>query len=61
MGRLADVELTLAQILRKAILGLTQAFCFNWLYFEIDSFNLHYHAIRRHNVSCRHTSPPLES
>lgn len=32
----------------KAILGLIQAFSFNWLYFEIDSFNLHTHAIRRH-------------
>lgn len=35
----------------KAILGLIQAFCFNWLYFEIDSWNLHTHAIRRHYVS----------
>ncbi|KAF1961052.1 hypothetical protein CC80DRAFT_488420 [Byssothecium circinans] len=32
----------------KAVLGLIQAFTFNWLYFEIDSFNLHTHAIRRH-------------
>ena len=31
----------------KAVLGLIQAFVFNWLYFEIDSFNLHTHAIRR--------------
>ncbi|ORY18017.1 bacterial low temperature requirement A protein-domain-containing protein [Clohesyomyces aquaticus] len=35
----------------KAVLGLIQAFTFNWLYFEIDSFNLHTHAIRRHVVS----------
>lgn len=32
----------------KAVLGLVQAFMFNWIYFEIDSFNLHTHAIRRH-------------
>ncbi|KAI3318583.1 hypothetical protein HD806DRAFT_512035 [Xylariaceae sp. AK1471] len=31
----------------KAVLGLTQAFCFNWLYFEIDASNLEVHAIRR--------------
>lgn len=35
----------------KAVLGLIQAFTFNWLYFEIDSFNLHTHAIRRHIAS----------
>lgn len=35
----------------KAALGLTQAFCFNWLYFEVDGSNLHAHAIRRHRVS----------
>ncbi len=35
----------------KAVLGLIQAFSFNWLYFEIDSWNLHTHAIRRHIVS----------
>jgi low temperature requirement protein LtrA len=32
----------------KAVLGLIQAFCFNWLYFEIDASNIHQHAIRRH-------------
>ncbi|KAI9741143.1 MAG: hypothetical protein M1834_002856 [Cirrosporium novae-zelandiae] len=32
----------------KAVLGLIQAFSYNWMYFELDSFNLHYHAIRRH-------------
>ena len=37
--------------LGKAILGLCQAFCLNTLYFEIDSFNLHTHAIRRHVLS----------
>lgn len=35
----------------KAILGLIQAFCFNWLYFEIDGWNIHTHAIRRHFAS----------
>nr|XP_023908612.1 uncharacterized protein LOC112020286 [Quercus suber]POF15566.1 hypothetical protein CFP56_48760 [Quercus suber] len=35
----------------KASLGLIQAFCFNWLYFEIDGANLATHAIRRHKVS----------
>ena len=32
----------------KGILGLLQAFTFNWIYFEIDHYNLHVHAIRRH-------------
>ena len=32
----------------KAILGLVQAFSFNWIYFEIDQYNTHVHAIRRH-------------
>jgi len=33
--------------LGKAILGLVQAFMFNWLYFEVDNATLHVHAIRR--------------
>jgi low temperature requirement protein LtrA len=33
--------------LGKAVLGLVQAFMFNWLYFEVDNANLHVHAIRR--------------
>lgn len=32
----------------KGVLGLLQAFCFNWIYFEIDNFGVHVHAIRRH-------------
>jgi low temperature requirement protein LtrA len=32
----------------KAVLALVQSFCFNWIYFEIDTFNMHTHAIRRH-------------
>lgn len=43
----------------KAVLGLIQAFTFNWLYFEIDSFNLHTHAIRRHVFSGKSASPSL--
>ena len=35
----------------KAVLGLIQAFSFNWLYFEVDGWNLHSHAIRRHAIS----------
>ena len=35
----------------KAILGLIQAFSFNWIYFEIDACNIHTHAIRRHIAS----------
>jgi hypothetical protein len=32
----------------KGILGLLQAFAFNWIYFEIDNYLVHVHAIRRH-------------
>jgi low temperature requirement protein LtrA len=39
----------------KAVLGLIQAFTFNWLYFEIDTFNMHTHAIRRHFFSGKST------
>ncbi|RMZ86979.1 hypothetical protein DV736_g5790, partial [Chaetothyriales sp. CBS 134916] len=35
----------------KGILGLLQAFAFNWIYFEIDAYNIHVHAIRRHWLS----------
>jgi low temperature requirement protein LtrA len=31
----------------KAVLGLFQAFCFNWIYFELDGAELFQHAIRR--------------
>jgi low temperature requirement protein LtrA len=34
----------------KAILGLVQAFIFNWIYFELDGAEIYAHAIRR-NVS----------
>jgi len=35
----------------KAVLGLLQAFCFNWIYFELDGADLYTHAIRRSAVS----------
>ena len=35
----------------KGILGLVQAFAFNWIYFEIDHAHIHLHAIRRHHLS----------
>jgi low temperature requirement protein LtrA len=41
----------------KAVLGLIQSFTFNWLYFEIDTFNLHTHAIRRHFFSGKSSFP----
>jgi low temperature requirement protein LtrA len=36
----------------KAALGLVQAFCFNWVYFELDGADLFAHAIRRNVSSC---------
>ncbi|KAE8452640.1 hypothetical protein EG329_013899 [Mollisiaceae sp. DMI_Dod_QoI] len=38
-------------IFGKACLSLIQAFCFNWMYFEIDLLNMKVHAIRRHYFS----------
>jgi low temperature requirement protein LtrA len=35
----------------KGVLGLIQAFLFNWIYFEVDAFHVHVHAIRRHWIS----------
>ncbi|KAH7321109.1 bacterial low temperature requirement A protein-domain-containing protein [Stachybotrys elegans] len=37
--------------LGKAILGLVQAFIFNWIYFDIDGSNINLHAIRRSAIS----------
>ena len=37
--------------LGKGILGLMQAFAFQWLYFDIDHHCVHIHAIRRHWLS----------
>jgi low temperature requirement protein LtrA len=47
----SNVEFGINAFFGKAVLGLVQAFVFNWIYFEIDSFNLHTHAIRRHVFS----------
>lgn len=33
--------------LGKAVMGLVQAFIFNWIYFEVDGENIHVHAIRQ--------------
>lgn len=37
--------------LGKAVLGLVQAFVFNWIYFDVDGSNIDIHAIRRSIVS----------
>jgi low temperature requirement protein LtrA len=47
----SSVDFGINAFFGKAVLGLIQAFVFNWIYFEIDSFNLHTHAIRRHVLS----------
>ncbi|KAL3427561.1 hypothetical protein PVAG01_01070 [Phlyctema vagabunda] len=36
----------------KATLCLVQAFCFNWIYFELDGADLFSHAIRRDAIAC---------
>lgn len=41
----------------KAVLGLIQAFTFNCIDFDIESFNLHTHAIRHHVWSVKVSSP----
>jgi low temperature requirement protein LtrA len=40
----------------KAVMGLFQAFCFNWIYFELDGAELFQHAIRRSMLSGEHYS-----
>ena len=37
----------------KACLGLVQTFSLGWIYFEVDNWNLHTHAIRRSFITCR--------
>ncbi|RSL98485.1 hypothetical protein CEP52_010298 [Fusarium oligoseptatum] len=37
--------------LGKAVLGLVQAFVFNWIYFDVDGSNIDVHAIRRSILS----------
>jgi hypothetical protein len=39
--------------LGKAVLGLCQAFVFNWIYFDVDGSNINIHAIRRSVISCK--------
>jgi hypothetical protein len=41
----------LNSFLGKGILGLIQAFAFQWMYFEIDHEGVYVHAIRRHWLS----------
>jgi low temperature requirement protein LtrA len=43
----STVKFPLNAFYGKAVLGMLQSFAFNWMYFEIDTFNLHTHAIRR--------------
>lgn len=40
--------------LGKAILGLLQAFFFNWIYFDVDGNGIDVHAIRRSAVASKH-------
>jgi hypothetical protein len=47
------VEFPLNTFFGKAALFLIIAFVYNWIYFEIDTFNMHTHAIRRHFWSCK--------
>jgi low temperature requirement protein LtrA len=57
----SNVEFGINAFFGKAVLGLIQAFVFNWIYFEIDSFNLHTHAIRRSVFSGTFLSPSHSS
>lgn len=45
----------------KAVLALVQSFTLNWLYFEVDTFNIHTHAIRRSMVSGKSSHPNMIS
>ncbi|KAF5678920.1 hypothetical protein FHETE_1029 [Fusarium heterosporum] len=42
---------TVDVFLGKAVLGLCQAFVFNWIYFDVDGSNIDIHAIRRSVIS----------
>ncbi|KIV98934.1 uncharacterized protein PV09_09320 [Verruconis gallopava] len=42
------VKFSLNAFYGKAVLFLIISFTYNWIYFEIDAFNMHTHAIRRH-------------
>ena len=39
--------------LGKAVLGLMQAFFFNWIYFDVDAHNIEMHAIRKSATSSK--------
>jgi hypothetical protein len=43
---------TVDVFLGKAVLGLCQAFVFNWIYFDVDGSNINVHAIRRAVYTC---------
>jgi low temperature requirement protein LtrA len=47
----SSVEFPLNAFFGKGVLFLIIAFTYNWVYFEIDTWNLHTHAIRRHFYS----------
>jgi hypothetical protein len=47
--------------LGKAVLGLVQAFIFNWLYFDVDGSNIYLHAIRRHVHSGEYAEYPRDT
>jgi low temperature requirement protein LtrA len=47
----SKADFPLNDFLGKGILALIQAFVFNWIYFEIDAWGVHVHAIRRHWVT----------
>ncbi|KAF5004952.1 hypothetical protein FDECE_8567 [Fusarium decemcellulare] len=42
---------TVNAFLGKAVLGLVQAYVFNWIYFDVDGSNIDIHAIRRSVIS----------
>lgn len=51
---------TVDVFLGKAVLGLVQAFVFNWIYFDVDGGNINIHAIRRSMISCKPFTLPCE-
>lgn len=52
---------TVNAFLGKAVLGLVQAFVFNWIYFDVDGSNIDVHAIRRSILSCKCSLPPFQA
>ncbi|KAK2600105.1 hypothetical protein QQS21_005191 [Conoideocrella luteorostrata] len=45
--------------LGKAVLGLVQAFLFNWIYFDIDASTINVHAIRHSGLGGKYTHPQV--